>query len=101
MKKTTLITVLIFASLAFVTASEDDETIAPPLTKTNEILDETSNYLTVTNLKKQLDDTGAITINVKTSEGDVQHSFSREDLEKGKPECFNPAEPWNVGCVPV
>ena len=101
MKKTTLITVLIFASLAFVTASEDDETIAPPLTKTNEILDETSNYLTVTNLKKQLDDTGAITINVKTSEGDVQHSFSREDLEKGKSECFNPAEPWNVGCVPV
>ena len=92
-----LITLATLSSLAF--GADDNETIAPPVTATNEAYEEISNFLTLSNLKKQLDDTGSIT--VRNLSGEVIQTYSREDLEKGKPECFDPAEPWNVGCVAI
>lgn len=96
----------VLAGLCFVTFgnaalanNEDNETIAPPLTKTNEIFDENLNFLTVSNLKKQLDETGQIVVHNLL--GEVIQTYSRADLENGKAECFDPAEPWNIGCVAV
>ena len=88
-----------FAAINIVTGNEDNETISPPVTKTNEVFEETSNFLTISDLKKQLDETGAIT--VKNLLGEVIQSYSRADLENGKAECFDPSEPWNIGCVAI
>ena len=75
-----LITLATLSSLAF--GADDNETIAPPVTATNEAYEEISNFLTLSNLKKQLDDTGSIT--VRNLSGEVIETYSREDLEKGK-----------------
>ncbi len=82
-----------------VTQIADNETISPPVTATNEIFEEISNFLTVPNLKKQLDETGEIAmINLS---GEVIATYSYEDLEKGKAECFDEREPLNIGCIAI
>ncbi|MBI2609495.1 MAG: hypothetical protein HYW47_07895 [Deltaproteobacteria bacterium] len=88
----------IFKNFAFLTALLTVTlTVAePPLQDTNEKFEEMMRYLTFQDLKKELNETGVIT--VRKRDGSVIKVVTRQELETG---CLNSAEPWNIGCVPV